>query len=414
MITLFILLIAMTLKVLWSSDSPLVPTGFGTQSLHFCRRLGQNPELNVKMMAWQYWGKKIKKFEDHQEPFDILPCSGAEYGKGMYGKYFELEKPDALVTLGDAWMVAEAGLPPRAFPWIGYFPLDGDPLSRQIHQIVSRMDVRVAMSYFGKHVLETAGLNCNYVPHGVDPSIYKPLPEEEKLFLKSQMGWEDKFVFGMVARPNPRKHFERLFRAYGNMLEKNERARKETGLYLHMDMTDPMCPQNFRELLNIHGIEENVAITNHPYLSGVPPKRVNEIYNMFDVNLLSTGGEGFGLTQIEAGAAGIPTLATNYTTPPEIQRGGTAGILIPTEKLDMEAMGVRKGWIDIKLLEQSLNFIFENPEILKKYKTELEKVIPYYHFEKVVPRMEELIFASVGNVQMTYYKQEEKEEDVSE
>jgi glycosyltransferase involved in cell wall biosynthesis len=50
--------------------------------------------------------------------------------------------------------------------------------------------------------------------------------------------------------------------------------------------------------------------------AGLPCLRdanLNEIYNLFDVMVLPTIGEGFGLPMLESMAAGTPVIATNFT-----------------------------------------------------------------------------------------------------
>ena len=45
---------------------------------------------------------------------------------------------------------------------------------------------------------------------------------------------------------------------------------------------------------------------------------MNDVYNVMDVFLLTTSGEGFGIPILEAQSCGIPTLVTNYTTTYEL------------------------------------------------------------------------------------------------
>jgi glycosyltransferase involved in cell wall biosynthesis len=228
--------------------------------------------------------------------------------------------------------------------------------------------------------------------------------------MKEKLGWGGRFIFGTVSRPNPRKHFERMFQAYGRLLERDPEARDKTGLYLHMDLSDPMCPKNFMEMLNIYGIADNVKITNHPYLSGIPAEELNRIYNLFDMQTLATGGEGFGVITIEAMGTETPTMITDYTTSREILRGGACGMLVPTEKIVMENSGVRKAWVDIDAMSEAMEFAYQNPDIIQKYINNIKQVAPYYHFKNVVPRMENIILNNKGNIEPIRFTPEEVEQ----
>ena len=47
--------------------------------------------------------------------------------------------------------------------------------------------------------------------------------------------------------------------------------------------------------------------------AGIPDHMMNNIYNSFDVYMMLSRGEGFGVPVIEAQAAGTPVITTNFT-----------------------------------------------------------------------------------------------------
>jgi N-acetyl-alpha-D-glucosaminyl L-malate synthase BshA len=64
---------------------------------------------------------------------------------------------------------------------------------------------------------------------------------------------------------------------------------------------------------------------------------VEEIFNMADVFLLPSQTESFGLTALEAGAAGIPVIASNVGGLPEVVVDGQTGFLAPLGDVDSMA-----------------------------------------------------------------------------
>ena len=56
---------------------------------------------------------------------------------------------------------------------------------------------RIAMSKFGVEETHKAGLDCMYVPHGVDTNVFKP---GDKAEARQRLGLpQDKFIVGTVA-----------------------------------------------------------------------------------------------------------------------------------------------------------------------------------------------------------------------
>ena len=53
-----------------------------------------------------------------------------------------------------------------------------------------------------------------------------------------------------------------------------------------------------------------------------------KLYNSFDVLLMCTGGEGFGLPLYEAQSCGVPVITTDYAAGPE---GVGAGLTVPAQ-----------------------------------------------------------------------------------
>ena len=57
---------------------------------------------------------------------------------------------------------------------------------------------------------------------------------------------------------------------------------------------------------------------------------MNVLYNAADI-YVTNSAEGFGLTPAEAGACGVPVVAMDYSTMPEVV--GPGGVLVPVDHL---------------------------------------------------------------------------------
>jgi len=80
-----------------------------------------------------------------------------------------------------------------------------------------------------------------------------------------------------------------------------------------------------------------------------------KLYNAASVLLFTTGGEGFGLTQIEAQSCGVPVVTTDYASAPE-QVG--AGYAVSYSDYDiLSTPGVRFALVDIDKAAEALTKI---------------------------------------------------------
>jgi len=407
----------------FASDSPYYPTGFAVQ----CSKIASFAVKwgwDVHYLGWQTRGNpEIKGFD-----FKIHGVEGrAAFGKDSYDNFFKKISPDAIFTQGDAHMVDVLAMKPRPF-WICYYPLDGDPINTQIASVIKRADVRVAMSRFGQALTrKQLGISVEYVPHGVDTKLFSPINKKvarreifAKLGIRLPIDPDEAFIFGCVARLNKRKHHMRLLEAFRIFLEKDEERRKNCYLYLHLDpkdalyIGDPNHDYFFLEQIEVRGIANNVIITpqfnpqnkTYSYINGIPEADMSLLYNAFDVHVLPTGGEGFGIPIVEAMACGLPNILTDYTTSTEFMAIGDngkyvkpedlRGTLVPPSRLYMEMCGVKKAWVDVKEFAKAMEKYYMAPELAKIHGEKArEWAVKHYDWE-VVEKMWKPIFDKIN------------------
>lgn len=74
----------------------------------------------------------------------------------------------------------------------------------------------------------------------------------------------------------------------------------------------------------------SIGLQNHIIFTGlIPQNEMRKTYSLFDIFVLPSLREGFGLALIEAMAMGIPVTATNVGGIPEIIEDGKTGYLVP-------------------------------------------------------------------------------------
>ena len=148
-----------------------------------------------------------------------------------------------------------------------------------------------------------------YVPHGLNEEIYKPLPKEEFQEFKNELfqGEEKDFVMFFNSRNIRRKQIPDAMLAWRYFLDTlpKEKANK-CAFILHT------------EVVSEHGTDlevvRKVFFKDYPnaiYFSTnkLDNKQLNYLYNIADVQILLTSNEGWGLTLTEAMLAGTPIIA---------------------------------------------------------------------------------------------------------
>ncbi len=413
------------MRILVGSDSPNVPSGFAQQMKGLAQYLAREGH-DVFYLGWQ-----TRYDHDNAEwDFKVLGIT-SQFGKRDWENAFKKSQPDIVISLGDAHMVdALAALRKRPL-WFMYYPIDGHPISQLIGNVIRQADVPIAMANYGWQLTENElKIKGQYIPHFYKPEEFYKMDDELKPAIRKEMGIpEDAFVFGSVARLNPRKHHQRLLMAFRTFLDKYPEDRDNIFLYLHLDPRDPLTFQDpnhnyqFLEWIDTMGISKNVLITpGNSYHSGLPVAHINKLYNAFDVHIIPTGGEGFGVPFIESAATGTPTIATNYTTTREHlllinpytnteikDKKKQRGLAVPYSKLYMELAQVNKAWIDVDKLVYAMEEYYTDKKLLEAHgKNAREYVEQYYQYETIMEKWDELFDRVYNNLELVPLKTEMK------
>lgn len=311
-------------RILWVGDSPTLFTGFGRVGKEVLTRLHKTGDYEIVCLGWYYDGRP---YDSKALPFEILPTGNSEYGQNVLGQLIETRRPDAVISLGDVWMLSWIpNVPrPRTTRWIGYFPLDGEPLHASFAPVIKSMDVPVCYSQYAQRVIREFApeIPTRLIYHGVDTDVFHPLPDKRRV--KEEAGIGNRFVVGCVARNQPRKQIPILVKAFAEFA----RGKDDVLLYLHMAPQD--AGWDIPSLLSRYRLQFKSYVSGVTPVTGYSDDALNRLYNCFDVFALPTMGEGFGLPILEAMACGVPVVATGYSACVELVEG--RGELIKVKEL---------------------------------------------------------------------------------
>ena len=302
------------MKILWVSNAPHAPTGYGVQTAVNVPRIRA---LGYEMSMMAFYG--LQGAPSLWDGLLTLPASQNAYGNDVLVADARHVEADIVMTLMDVWVLApEVMSQVRWYPWL---PVDHDPAPPAVVHALKACRRPVCYAQFGVAKLKEAGYDPLYVPHSVDRSVYHP---QARAACRETLGFKaDEFVVGLVAANKgapSRKAFDQQIRAFAAF----QKRRKDAVLYLHTDMLG-MQGENLRRIIELADLPASavVEVPSYRYARGfITPQWMAQAYNAFDVLLHATRGEGFGLTIIEAQACGCPVIVTDFSAMPELVTDG--------------------------------------------------------------------------------------------
>lgn len=431
--------------IMWASDSSFIPTGFSNQSNYICRALSQF--YNILYWSHQYAGMEavqVTKQGETPEPWVHLPSHVGSYGQGILEQQIRRFQPKLITWLCDSFMLTQAQ--PHSGPrndwaikmienirkdnldvrFMHYYPLDSADIYQGVEEELRAMDYRVAMSRFARDLVKNeTGLDSHYIPHACDTNIFFPLAQEEKDKIRAKSGLKDKFVIGSVGRNQSRKMPYRLAYVAKEFCE----DKHDIVFLLHCDPFDPQAGVNTKEVITnatpftyskyfqllkqktknagfsekstfVHEDKNGnqIIFTGVNWTVGYPTNVVNEIYNTCDVHCMPTTGEGFGITTIEAMAAGIPNVTTDYTTANELLiQDGECGIPTEWDNFINGGLNTKRVLVDHVAFANALEKYYNSDKLRKQHGEKgRHKAVELYSLQAVLPQWTKLYSEVLG------------------
>ncbi|SQA77076.1 Glycogen synthase [Capnocytophaga ochracea] len=110
---------------------------------------------------------------------------------------------------------------------------------------------------------------------------------------------------------------------------------------------------------------------------------IDRILCFTDLFLLPSASESFGLSALEAMAAGVPVVSSNTGGLPEVNEEGVSGYLCPIG--------------DVKAMAEKAIYILEDRTRLAQFKQNARKVAERFDENRIVPMYEALYYSAIDN-----------------
>lgn len=395
-------------KILVWSDSVVATTGFGRVADHILRALYRTGLYEVDQLAINH---NVPFYDVKKYPYAISPAKLRDprdlYGHQAFLDALKLKDYDFVFVINDTFVVSKIGekVNPirqellntgrKPFKLIYYYPIDCH-LRPEWSGMLNAADISVAYTNFAATETEKViGKRPHRVIyHGVDTENFYPLPDRERKLHRNRFfgADDDTFVVVNINRNSMRKDVARNLYVFAEFKKKFPKSI----LYLHMlprdaggggTMVDLLAPM---EELGLKTEKDVFFPRDLDPAAGYPVDILNQLYNCGDLYMSTHLGEGFGLTQFEAMAAGIPVLVPNNTVTPELIAGGSEGkrgYIYPCREVAyVDSSGYRKQGRTEDILETMIEAYCDweaDSEERKQYIEEGLKFTKQYSWENV-------------------------------
>ena len=194
-----------------------------------------------------------------------------------------------------------------------------------------------------------------------------------------------------MARNQPRKNIPALVQAVALLRERIDNLH----LLLHMNPCD--VGYDIVTLLHRYCLEGQADVSGPDSTldRGLSDEQLNRLYNLFDVMVLPSTGEGFGLPIIECFAAGVPVVATDYSACSELVRGRGELVKILTTVTAGTNL-IEQAVLDVDDLAACIEKLYRNPELVRQHSEAGLVFAQSLNWDRLMPQWLQLISGVVG------------------
>ena len=344
------------LRLLYSSNAPWAASGYGVQGRSLLPRLAELPEFGsreaISIFAW--YGLQGGQFD--VDGFKVFPAGVDAYGNDVIGAHTRQAQANIVITLIDVWVLQQTAERIAPALWLPWLPIDHDPVPQRFLDALAGAYIPLTYSKWGQETLRKAGVANHYIPHGIEPTVFRVAEDEGAVRAWRQETFPDVEHLTVMVAANKgfpdRKAFQVQMRAWAAFAKDKPGAK----LYIHTEAGTRYGGVDLPALARALGVEVGVIFPEpYAYYLGFPAEWLGMLYNAADVLLGASMSEGFGIPLIEAQACGCPVVTTDASAMPELVRWG---MKVAPADVVWTPMNSWQWWPDVRGIEEALGTLY--------------------------------------------------------
>jgi mannosyltransferase len=194
--------------------------------------------------------------------------------------------------------------------------------------LIRRMDAIIATSDISASFLKRA---ATVIPHGVDTDRYAPPANRAAAF--TEAGLPGRYAIGCFGRVRAQKGTDVFVEAMCRLLPRYPDFTAVIVGAVAMEQTS--FANDLKKRIEAAGLQSRIVITGE-----LPIEEVQRWYQRLTIYAFTSRNEGFGLTLIEAMAAGAALVASRAGAAELVVEDGVTGVLIPPGDVDAFVAGL--------------------------------------------------------------------------
>jgi glycosyltransferase involved in cell wall biosynthesis len=308
-------------------------TGYSKVSYALLKQLATlSPKVKTFHFGFQRHPNRasVRKVPDGVKCYDAAANEDPKeegFGFNKIHEYMETVNPDVVMIYNDPFIVCrfiesmkyEPGKSPYRL-WV-YLDQVYEGIAPQLIDIIRKSAERIyCFSKSWKRVFLEYGPapDVRVLEHAVDSTIFSSLPADARYAVRKSVNLPaDAIVLLNANRNSQRKRLDLTVQGFVRALAKNPK--------LHLMIATNINPQAgayydiqriYLEELNLIGLEVSQYMRNLILVDTSPPNiiddaGINQMYNLADIGINTSDGEGFGLCQLEHLYTGAPQVVTD-------------------------------------------------------------------------------------------------------
>lgn len=339
------------MKVLWCGDA-VVNSGFSVVTHNVCKYLSQKCDLVV-------YGICYDGLTPNPHSYTIYPaCSGGDvYGFKHFREVVEKVEPDVVVLFNDDHVIKFYLQIMSEFTDVKrviIFPVNLLPLNKDTLLFFSIVGVSEALVYTNFSRKEISKINPNLsstvMYHGVDHSVFYPIQEAKK-----HLNLDRFFIVGNINVNDYRKRMDLFVKAFSEFAKNKE----DVKCLIH---TNKSATYDLTAIARRYGVGNKLILS-----SGVAEfDKINFLYNLMDVVVTTSVGEGFGLSLLEGAACGKPVVCPAIGNLMDVWGDSAEFIKLIKKTESVPNTSFEGEVIDTGDLVAKLNKLYKNEEFRKE------------------------------------------------